>query len=110
GSSDLLRFQGAPDSLAGRALTVPLSGFSQGELRDHVDDFAATVRAGHHHRSRPRPVTRRDIVNMVVAGGYPDLPVSDRLHQTWFDGYVERILRVDAADIRRGADSDRLAT
>ncbi|MGO3032352.1 MAG: ATP-binding protein, partial [Microbacterium gubbeenense] len=39
GSSDLLRVQGAPDSLAGRALTVHLHGFSQGERRGRVDDF-----------------------------------------------------------------------
>jgi len=109
GSSDLLRLQGTPDSLAGRALTVPLAGFSQGERRSVIDDFAAAVRSGAHEQGERSDVTRADIARMILAGGYPNVPELERLRAPWFDGYVERILRVDAADIRSGANSDRLA-
>ncbi|MBS1908205.1 MAG: ATP-binding protein [Actinobacteria bacterium] len=108
GSSDLLRFQGTPDSLAGRALSVPLYGFSQGERRDRVDDFASAVHAGGHRETLGTSAGRDEIAAIIVAGGYPSAPVSERLRIPWFEGYLERMLRVDATDIRRGASSERL--
>ena len=43
GSANLLRVPGAEDSLAGRAMTIRLHPFSQGELAGRVDDWVADV-------------------------------------------------------------------
>lgn len=109
GSSDLLRLQGAPDSLAGRALTLPLAGFSQGELRGHRDDFAARIRDGADLGAIRTGLTRADIVAVMTTGGYPEVQHLGRVRRDWFTNYIDRVLRVDATDIRRVADDSRLA-
>ncbi|MGO1234648.1 MAG: ATP-binding protein [Microbacterium gubbeenense] len=108
GSSDLLRVQGAPDSLAGRALTVHLHGFSQGERRGRVDDFAARAHEKSAVSAFETSENRADIAEMIVAGGYPATPIPPRLRRAWFEGYLERILRLDAIDVRQSADESRL--
>lgn len=61
GSANLLRVPGAQDSLAGRAMTIRLHGFSQGELTQEADDWVATVTAG---GLGPIPaLSRGDLVN-----------------------------------------------
>jgi predicted AAA+ superfamily ATPase len=46
GSADLLHLPGANESLAGRAETVSLYGFSQGEILGRQDDLVGAVLAG----------------------------------------------------------------
>lgn len=109
GSSDLLRHQGVPDSLAGRAVTAPLYGFSQGEL-DHTSDcFVDEVISGFEPAGYESQIGRREAVERIVAGGYPEAQnLSDRMRGIWFEGYVERLLRRDTQDLRVRIPETRL--
>lgn len=110
GSSDLLRLSGTPDSLAGRAVTLELGGFSQGELHAHKDDFAAQARnSSNLGDGKPSVWARTDYVHALAQGGYPEVrKLSDRLRATWFDSYVDRLLTRDVGDVSRGLSTDRL--
>lgn len=110
GSSDLLRLSRSPDSLAGRAVTLELNGLSQGETRGRQEDFAQWVRGAGGVLAGAAPGwTREQYAGAVVRGGYPEIQrLPDRLHGTWFDSYLDRILTRDLADVSRGLSSDRL--
>lgn len=112
GSSDLLRLSRTPDSLAGRAITLDLGGFSQGEVLRRKDDFAALI----HNPTQlgapePSSWTRRDYIQALARGSYPEVQgMSDRLRATWFDSYIERLLTRDVGDVSRGLSTDRLSS
>jgi uncharacterized protein len=109
GSSDLLRARRATDSLAGRAATIPLRPLSQGELAGTLDDFAHRFRAGIPYADVRSETSRADYARMIVTGGYPNaLDLGARMRNTWFDGYVERLVRRDARELVNVTDPSRL--
>lgn len=110
GSSDLLRLSRTPDSLAGRAVTVELNGFSQGELLGIREDFAAWVRdADGRLPNATGSWTRHDYASALGRGSYPEAQgLSEQLRTTWFDSYLDRLLTRDVGDVSRGLSSDRL--
>lgn len=110
GSSDLLRLSRAPDSLAGRAVTLELAGLSQGEHAGRMDDFATWIRTTRDPRRAPASTwSRFQYVQALARGGYPEVRArTDRLRAIWFDSYIERVLRRDIGDVSRGLSSDRL--
>lgn len=111
GSSDLLRLPGSPESLAGRAVTVELSGFSQGELSRRIDDFVVRAREPSALAGFATGVTRGDYVARIGAGGYPEpQSLNPRMRSVWFDAYVERLVTRDARELMRAPDSARLTT
>lgn len=109
GSSDLLRGSTSPDSLAGRAVTLRLHPFSQGELRGYRDDFIAHVIAGFSaHRTSPT-YTRNDYAASITQGGYPELrTLPADLRSQWIDSYLSRLLRRDSQDITHLTEPERL--
>ncbi|MFT4188047.1 MAG: ATP-binding protein [Aeromicrobium sp.] len=111
GSSDLLRLSRTPDSLAGRAVTLHLQGFSQGELSGQPDDFAAWLRelpASPH--AFITSWARSDYIEALARGGYPELgTLTPRMRTLWIDGYIDRLLNRDIADVSRGLSADRLS-
>lgn len=101
GSANLLHLPTLQDSLAGRAESVDLYGFSQGELGDHREQFIDRLLDGDRftaHRSR---LTRHDYLERACAGGYPEALTRPpgRRRAAWFDNYVERIVERDAAEV-----------
>lgn len=45
-----------------------------------------------------------------MKGGYPEVQLlTPRMRTRWFDGYLERVLRHDARDLRARANTSRLA-
>ncbi len=111
GSSDLLRLQDSPDSLAGRAVTVPLSGFSQGELRGVHEDFIGHLCSGTNLNRYVAEMTRSDVATRIISGGYPEVQnLTPRMRQQWFDSYIDRLFRRDARDVRVRSNEERLAT
>lgn len=111
GSADLLSLQGAQESLAGRANTIPLEGFSQGELAGHKEDFAAYAWAMAASGQLPddSELTRRDYLDTVVTSSYPAITNSSaRAADRWMGSYIERILSKDARDIAGIQYPDRL--
>ena len=110
GSADLLSVRGQTDSLAGRAATLQLRGFSQGELAGQPEDFAAALLDGKPALGFSTAWTRADYAAALAAGGYPDLRglPSPRLRHAWLDSYLQRVLQRDAAQLPSGGQTSRL--
>lgn len=53
GSANLLTASGTQESLAGRAQTIRVHGFSQGELRSYAEDFASFAWSLNKNRALP---------------------------------------------------------
>lgn len=111
GSSNLLRLSRTPDSLAGRAVTIELRGFSQGEWAESADDLVARIVEGIDAGRIETTERRVDYINRIARGGYPEAGrLSGRLRASWFDSYVERLLERDVADIAPRVDPGRIAS
>jgi predicted AAA+ superfamily ATPase len=111
GSSDLLRLPHTPDSLAGRAVTLPLWGLSAGELAGAPDDFAAFVLAGHDWHGFTTSWSRDDYATALCCGSYPEamrLEPADR--SVWLRSYLDRLLRRDVPNVGRAIPAARLRT
>lgn len=111
GSANLLHLSGAEESLAGRAETVVLYGFSQGELAGHREDFIDRAFAGDSRAlgGRSGILKRADYLERACAGSYPEpLLREGRRRKAWFDNYISRIITRDAADVSRLPHLDRL--
>lgn len=110
GSADLLNVKGRSDSLAGRAVTLRLRGFSQGELLGVRDAFIDAVLA----RTPPPRSTTWDRAAYVAAlgrGGYPDVQdLPPRMRHAWIDSYVDRVLQRDAVALPSGGQTSRIRT
>jgi predicted AAA+ superfamily ATPase len=113
GSSDLLRLQRTPDSLAGRAVTLNLRGFSQGELRRRPDDFVTWFGSAQTRDFNPWTVesstARSEYVDLLAAGSYPEpARAPQEFRRAWIDSYLRQVVQRDSADIRRVVDPGRL--
>lgn len=110
GSSNLLRLSRTPDSLAGRAVTVGLRGFSQGEWGGRIDDVVARIMDGFDVSSVETATTRTEYIERIARGGYPDAgKLAGRMRAAWFDSYVDRLLERDVTDIAPRVDPGRIA-
>lgn len=107
GSSRILALRSLPDALPGRMEIIELWPFSQGELAGGPDAFVdAAFRLGPRleHTSALR---RRDYLDLVVAGGFPEAVArSPRRRTAFFDSYLSSLVERDVLDLadiaRRG--------
>ncbi|GAB7006411.1 ATP-binding protein [Nocardioides sp. AN3] len=101
GSADLLRLPAAQDSLAGRAESIELHGFSQGELAGHRETFLDRLLAGELFVDGESSLTRHDYLERAIAGGYPEAlaRTPGRRRNAWLDNYLRRIVERDAPDV-----------
>lgn len=94
------------DSLAGRAETLELRPFSQGELagRHAPEDFVSWL------LSCPNLVEFEALeTGQVIAGGYPEVRSrSERRTQSWFDAYAARLAEHDARELQGGGYAGHL--
>lgn len=72
GSANLLQLPATEGSLAGRAESVELHGFSQGELAGHKERFIDRVLAGKTFDGYTTEATRPDYLAVAEQGSYPD--------------------------------------
>jgi predicted AAA+ superfamily ATPase len=111
GSADLLAIRGGQESLAGRAQTINLDGFSRGEIEGRVDDFAAyawSLSGGKPLRDIT-DINRHDYLAMAVASTFPELrDASPATARRWLANYVQRVLSKDAAEVSGIQYPDRL--
>jgi predicted AAA+ superfamily ATPase len=108
GSADLLRLPTAEDSLAGRAESFELYGFSQGELSSHREHFIDRALDGDRFLDATSSLVRSDYLEVLTAGAYPEVlsRTSRRRRADWQDNYLQRIVQRDATDL---TDSRRVA-
>ncbi|MDP3971429.1 MAG: DUF4143 domain-containing protein [Candidatus Nanopelagicales bacterium] len=112
GSANLLTMPGAQENLAGRAETIPLYGFSRGELNGTDDSLGDALLSGDESRvaNRHSTLNRNDYLALVEAGSYPEAlsRPAGRRRSAWFDNYANRILSRDARQVSALARLDRL--
>ncbi len=100
GSADLMTLPRVADSLAGRMGVVRLLPLSQAELRATRPLFLSKAFAGEAPSSRI-PVLDDDLVETVLAGGYPEALTRSgwERKQHWHLNYVDAIIQRDVLDI-----------
>lgn len=111
GSANLLTMPGAQESLAGRAETVRLFGFSQGELTGGSDSLGQVLLSGTEDQlaDYQSSMGRTDYLNLIETGSYPEAQTrTPRRRAAWVDNYVTRLLSRDADRISTLAHLDRL--
>ncbi|MCB2412008.1 ATP-binding protein [Demequina sp. TTPB684] len=101
GSADLLRLPGTEDSLAGRAESIELFGFSQGELIGHVEQFIDRLLSGKPFASYTSSLNRTDYMEIVERGSYPEAlsRTTSRRRSQWLGSYATRVTTRDAEDV-----------
>jgi predicted AAA+ superfamily ATPase len=113
GSADLLHTSGANESLVGRAETISLYPFSQGELVGSRDDFVTRLIDGIPTESfrKADALSREDYARIVSTGGYPDaLSRSPRRRKAYFRNYLSGVFDHDAIGLSGLAHLDKLGT
>lgn len=115
GSADLLTATGSQESLAGRAQTVHLHGFSQGELHGVREDFAQLAwklpQTGlqNFNTSSAEKLSRSDYIALSTTSTYPELQnTSPRVRNRWISSYLARVLSKDTSDVSGIRYHDRL--
>lgn len=112
GSANLVRLRSIHDSLAGRAETIELFGFSQGELAGQRDRFVERTFDGVLPVGWRSDLTRADYLERACVGAYPEaIRRQSRRRGAWFDSYMNRMVERDAADVsglQRLGDLSRL--
>lgn len=111
GSSNLSTLKGAEESLAGRAETLNLRGFSQGERLGDIEDFARF--AWSLTQSQPLPeipvLSRSEYFTLVATSAFPGIADADpRRQERWINAYTERVLSKDASELFGIQYPDRL--
>jgi predicted AAA+ superfamily ATPase len=114
GSARLLGLRSLPDALPGRSETIELWPLSQGEIEGTPDGFVdAAFAVGADLRAAPSELQRRDYLDRVARGGYPEAwrRESPQRRQRFFEGYLADLLSRDVkqvADIGSAGDMRRL--
>lgn len=107
GSSRLLSTPGLADALVGRAETLDLWPFSQGELLGVREDFVDQLFDDPRSLLRTDSESRSDVIERVLAGGFPEAvrrPPARR--RRWFDSYITT---TNQTTVREIAAIERLA-
>ncbi|MEL7976316.1 ATP-binding protein [Isoptericola sp. F-RaC21] len=101
GSANLLRLPATEDSLAGRAESIELHGFSQGEIVGHKEQFVDRLLAGDTFLGATSDLARNDYLERAVAGAYPEAlgRPAGRRRNLWLENYLARIVERDAPDV-----------
>lgn len=114
GSSDIFTTGKAYDSLAGRAMTFVLRPLSAAEIAERapchlLDRVAQCPNDCLHELSKPLPFTRKQAIDLIVRGGFPEirkLNDQDRTHR--YISYLDSIVERDVAPIAEVRKPDTL--
>ncbi len=107
GSARILALRDLPDALPGRMETIELWPFSQGEIDGTADRFIDAAFARGARLAHTSTMRRRDYLERVVRGGYPEaVRRSDRRRSAFFDSYLTTLIERDVTELsvieRRG--------
>lgn len=112
GSAQILALRQLPDALPGRMEIIELWPFSQGEISRAPDAFIDAAFAQGPALSRASVLRKRDYLERVVRGGYPEaVRRSPRRRAAFFDSYLTNLIERDVkelAAIERRGDLRRL--
>jgi uncharacterized protein len=112
GSTHLLAVRDVADTLAGRIDLFEMWPFSQGERARRVEDFIDSAFADSDLPAISSSMAKRDYLELVVAGGYPEaVGRTDRRRSDWFGSYIKTVIERESKDVidtDRGGDIVRL--
>lgn len=108
GSSRVLALRTLPDALPGRMEVIELWPFSQGEIAGEPDGFVDAAFRHGPALSHSSDLRRRDYLDRIVVGGYPEaLRRTPRRRTAFFDSYLSTLVERDVlhvANIERRGD------
>lgn len=105
GSTHLLAVRDVADSLAGRIEMFEMWPFSQGERGGVRECFIDLVLADGDVPAMTSTLTRRDYLERIVAGGYPEaVGRTGRRRSDWYASYVKTVVERESKDV---LDTDR---
>ena len=100
GSANVLMLPKLSESLAGRMEIITLRPLSQGEQAGRCDNFVDRLMKGGRWRSPANPDSRKQLVDRVCKGGYPEVIQRPRSRRrNWFASYLTTILQRDIRDL-----------
>jgi len=107
GSSRILALSSLPDALPGRMEIIELWPFSQGELGGGPDRFVDAALAHGPRLDHSSALRRRDYLERVVVGGFPEaVRRTPRRRTAFFDSYLSTLIERDVLELatieRRG--------
>lgn len=107
GSARILALRDLPDALPGRMETIELWPFSQGEIDGSPDRFIDAAFAYGPGLTHSSDLKRRDYVDRVVRGGYPEaVRRTARRRSAFFNSYLTTLIERDVSELsaieRRG--------
>jgi len=111
GSANILNLRGANESLAGRAETIVLMPFSNGELIGIKEDFVSLLTGDSilDKLYETTSLTRAQYAGLVEKGGYPEVQSrTAKRKKAYFKNYISRVLDHDAVELSGLAHLDRL--
>jgi hypothetical protein len=112
GSAQVLALRDLPDALPGRMEILELWPFSQGELEQSADAFIDAAFAHGPGLCRTSPLRKRDYLDRVARGGYPEaIRRAPRRRAAFFDSYLTNLIERDVRElavIERRGDLRRL--
>ena len=108
GSANVMLLPKLSESLAGRMEVVTVWPFSQGEINGTKETFVDSLFSKHSMvwSGKSPAVTRQDLLEIVLAGGYP-LAVARHnasRRNAWFQSYVITMLQRDIRDLANISD------
>lgn len=104
GSTNVLALPSISEAMTGRIDVIRLRPLSQGELAGTSETFLERIHAASSGLDAS-PISRRDLVERIVAGGYPEaLERRGDRRDAWFESYVATIVQRDVRDISRVED------
>lgn len=115
GSSDIFTSGKAYDSLAGRVTTLTLRPLSTAEIREAgpcrlLDAVDADPGNPMPLLPKPKPIDRREVIDLIVRGGFPEFRIlDDRDRMERCQSYVDSIIDRDVSAVHpvRKPDSIR---
>lgn len=110
GSANLSTIPAIADSLAGRMAVIPLLPFAQAEIRSSPGLMLDRLFAGDEPAVEDKVVLGKELMRMVLAGGYPEALRRTTLARrvSWLEDYVTLILDRDVRDVANIDQLDRL--
>jgi hypothetical protein len=112
GSARVLGLHNLPDTLVGRMETFTLWPLSQGEIDGTPDGFVGAVLKPGIEIRHESDLTRRDYVERVVRGGFPEAVArEERRRRNFHESYVSDLINRDVvqlSEIQHGREMRRL--
>ena len=110
GSANLMTLPQVADSLAGRIALLTLLPLSNAELCRRPNDFLDHARAQSWPLSLPRTAPATDIVDTVLAGGYPEMRrrSTPARRAAWARDYMTTLIERDIQDIAQIDQASRI--